>query len=98
MPPWQQQNPQLIYGSLTPFGEHGRWADRIASELVVQAASGYPRYLGVAGEEPVRLGLDAASAVGGAFSCRASWQRCSIVSTAGVGSAWPCHNWGLCTP
>jgi crotonobetainyl-CoA:carnitine CoA-transferase CaiB-like acyl-CoA transferase len=60
-------NPQLIYGLLTPFGEHGPWANRVASELVVQAASGYPRYLGVAGEEPVRLGLDAASAVGGTF-------------------------------
>ena len=61
------QNPQLIYGLLTPFGEHGPWANRVASELVVQAASGYPRYLGVAGQEPVRLGLDAASAVGGTF-------------------------------
>jgi hypothetical protein len=60
-------NPQLIYGLLTPFGEHGPWAHRAASELVVQAASGYPRYLGVAGQEPVRLGLDAASAVGGTF-------------------------------
>ena len=61
------QNPQLIYGLLTPFGEHGPWANRVASELVVQAASGYPRYLGVTGQEPVRLGLDAASAVGGTF-------------------------------
>lgn len=61
------QNPQLIYGLLTPFGEHGPWANRTASELVVQAASGYPRYLGVAGQEPVRLGLDAASTVGGTF-------------------------------
>jgi crotonobetainyl-CoA:carnitine CoA-transferase CaiB-like acyl-CoA transferase len=61
------QNPQLIYGLLTPFGEHGPWANRTASELVVQAASGYPRYLGVAGQEPLRLGLDAASTVGGTF-------------------------------
>ena len=61
------QNAQLIYGLLTPFGEHGPWANRVASELVVQAASGYPRYLGIAGQEPVRLGLDAASAVGGTF-------------------------------
>jgi crotonobetainyl-CoA:carnitine CoA-transferase CaiB-like acyl-CoA transferase len=61
------QNPQLIYGLLTPFGEHGPWANRTASELVVQAASGYPRYLGAAEQEPVRLGLDAASTVGGTF-------------------------------
>ncbi|MBM3223198.1 MAG: hypothetical protein FJZ47_05250, partial [Candidatus Tectomicrobia bacterium] len=60
-------HPHLIYGLLTPFGEHGPWAHRAASELVVQAASGYPRYLGVAGEEPLRLGMDAASAAGGTF-------------------------------
>ena len=60
-------NPALIYGLLTPFGEHGPWAERAASELVVQAASGYPRYLGVAGQEPVRIGADVASTAGGIF-------------------------------
>jgi crotonobetainyl-CoA:carnitine CoA-transferase CaiB-like acyl-CoA transferase len=58
-------NPQLIYGGITPFGEHGPWAERAASELVVQAASGYPRYLGVYGQEPVRIGADVASIAGG---------------------------------
>src|SRR5262249_21658407 len=43
------------------------WANRNASELVVQAASGYPRYLGTYGQEPVRIGADAASIVGGTF-------------------------------
>lgn len=62
-----EHNPQMIYGLLTPFGEHGPWANRVASELVVQAASGYPRYLGIHGQEPLRLGLDAASMVGGVF-------------------------------
>jgi crotonobetainyl-CoA:carnitine CoA-transferase CaiB-like acyl-CoA transferase len=61
------QNPHLIYGQLTPFGEHGPWAERVASELVVQAASGYPRYLGSQGQEPVRLGADVASTIGGIF-------------------------------
>jgi crotonobetainyl-CoA:carnitine CoA-transferase CaiB-like acyl-CoA transferase len=61
------QNPAMIYGALTPFGEHGPWAERAASELVVQAASGYPRYLGTAGQEPVRIGTDVASTVGGIF-------------------------------
>src|SRR5262249_14473184 len=53
-----EHHPQLIYGLLTPFGEHGPWANRNASELVVQAASGYPRYLGTSGQEPVRIGAD----------------------------------------
>lgn len=60
-------NPRLLYGLITPFGEHGPWAQRPASELVVQAASGYPRYLGTIGQEPVRLGADVASTVGGIF-------------------------------
>jgi crotonobetainyl-CoA:carnitine CoA-transferase CaiB-like acyl-CoA transferase len=60
-------NPHLIYGLLTPFGEHGPWAHRQASELVVQAASGYPRYLGIYGQEPVRIGADVASSAGGTF-------------------------------
>lgn len=60
-------NPSLIYGLLTPFGEHGPWARRPASELVVQAASGYPRYLGAQGRAPIRLGADIASVTGGVF-------------------------------
>ncbi len=62
-----QLHPHLIYGLLTPYGEHGPWASRAASELTVQAASGYPRYLGQHGHEPVRLGTDMASMAGGSF-------------------------------
>ncbi len=60
-------NSKLIYGLLTPFGEHGPWANRAGSELVVQAASGYPRYLGRYGDAPVRIGTDAASTLAGVF-------------------------------
>jgi crotonobetainyl-CoA:carnitine CoA-transferase CaiB-like acyl-CoA transferase len=85
-----EHNPQLIYGLLTAFGEHGPWANRAASELVVQAASGYPRYLGSVGQEPVRIGADAASRRGGRFYYRACWRRYGIASAAAVGSAWRC--------
>ncbi|PON13624.1 hypothetical protein C2W62_33380 [Candidatus Entotheonella serta] len=72
-------NPNVIYGLLTPFGEHGPWAERPASELVVQAASGYPRYLGTYGEHPVRIGTDVASTMGGVFLLQgllaALWHR-----------------------
>lgn len=72
-------NPNLIYGLLTPFGEHGPWANRPASELVVQAASGYPRYLGTYGGDPVRIGTDVASTMGGVFLLQgllaAMWYR-----------------------
>ncbi|ETW96977.1 MAG: hypothetical protein ETSY1_24475 [Candidatus Entotheonella factor] len=72
-------NPKLIYGLLTPFGEHGPWANRSASELTVQAASGYPRYLGTYGGDPVRIGADVASTMGGVFLLQgllaALWHR-----------------------
>jgi crotonobetainyl-CoA:carnitine CoA-transferase CaiB-like acyl-CoA transferase len=76
---WSAQNPQLIYGLVTPFGEQGPWAKRPASELVVQAASGYPRYLGASENEPVRIGADVAGTMGGVFLLQgllaALWHR-----------------------
>jgi crotonobetainyl-CoA:carnitine CoA-transferase CaiB-like acyl-CoA transferase len=66
-PTLSQLNPHLLYGSITPFGEHGPWANRAGSELVVQAASGYPRYLGTPNGEPVRIGADVAGTMGGVF-------------------------------
>jgi len=81
-------NPRLIYGLLTPFGEQGPWADHPASELVVQAASGYPRYLGTYGEAPVRIGADVASTMGGVFLLQgllaALWYRQRYGSGQGV--------------
>jgi len=64
---WSAQNPGLIWGEVTPFGEQGPWAERAGSELVVQAASGYPRYLGTPENEPVRIGADVAGTMGGVF-------------------------------
>lgn len=77
---WSAHDPGLIYGLVTPFGEHGPWAGRVASELVVQAASGYPRYLGTPDNEPVRIGADVAGTMGGVFLLQgllaAWWHRC----------------------
>ena len=65
------RHPDLIYGAITPFGEQGPWADHVGSELVVQAASGFPRYLGQPGQDPVRLGADVASTAAGIFLLQA---------------------------
>jgi formyl-CoA transferase len=53
-------NPRLIYCAITPFGEHGPMRNCPGAELVLQAVSGYTRYVGKAGEEPVRVGADIA--------------------------------------
>ena len=66
-PRWSAENPGLICADVTPFGTYGPWAERAGSELVVQAASGYPRYLGASENEPVRIGTDVAGTMGGVF-------------------------------
>lgn len=53
-------NPRLIYSTITPFGAHGPLANAPGAELVVQAMSGYTRYVGEPGGEPVRLGAEMA--------------------------------------
>jgi crotonobetainyl-CoA:carnitine CoA-transferase CaiB-like acyl-CoA transferase len=53
-------NRRLIYCAITPFGEQGPLCDQPAAELVLQAISGYTRYVGQPGGEPVRLGADIA--------------------------------------
>ena len=53
-------NPRLIYCAIPPFGEAGPMATQPGSELGLQAISGYTRYVGEPGGEPVRLGADIA--------------------------------------
>lgn len=53
-------NSRLVYCAITPFGEGGPMANQPGSELGLQAVSGYTRYVGEPGGEPVRLGTDIA--------------------------------------
>ena len=55
-------NPGLIHCSISPHGTKGPLRDQPASELTLQAMSDFLNTLGVAGEEPVRMGPDMASA------------------------------------
>jgi crotonobetainyl-CoA:carnitine CoA-transferase CaiB-like acyl-CoA transferase len=55
------ENPRLIYGTVTPYGQYGPYADRAASELVLQAMTGVfafqpdpARYVAFGGD-PVNL-------------------------------------------
>ena len=58
----EKLNPGLIYCSISPHGTKGPLRDQPASELTLQAMSDFLNTLGVAGEEPVRMGPDMASA------------------------------------
>lgn len=56
-----KENPKLIYGAITPFGERGPMRGRAGSELVIQALSNYCSGMGRFGEAPVRVGADIAN-------------------------------------
>ena len=58
----ERMNPGLIHCSISPYGTKGPLRDQPASELTLQAMSDFLNTLGVAGEEPVRMGPDMASA------------------------------------
>ena len=58
----EKLNPGLIHCSISPYGTKGPLRDQPASELTLQAMSDFLNTLGVAGEEPVRMGPDMASA------------------------------------
>ena len=80
-------NPRLIYCAITPFGEAGPMANQPGSELILQAVSGYTRYVGEPGGEPVRLGADMAGVNTGAFAYQAIVAALIARQQSGVGQA-----------
>ena len=55
----REQNSQLVYCSISEFGERGPWGDRPPyGELAAQLASEATTSLGTIGEPPVRMGTD----------------------------------------
>jgi len=52
---------QVVYCSISSFGETGPYKNRPASELELQGMAGFTQYLGEMGEEPVRVGVDVAA-------------------------------------
>jgi len=56
---------QVVYCSISSFGESGPYKNRPASELELQGLSGYLQYLGEPGEEPVRIGADVVATTSG---------------------------------
>lgn len=61
-------NKDLIYCSIYPFGDRGPFREREATELEIQGMSGFMKWLGATGSEPVRIGADAFSSLTGMFA------------------------------
>ncbi|MBI2868391.1 MAG: CoA transferase [Chloroflexi bacterium] len=58
----------LIYCSITDFGDEGPYKDREATELELQGISGMIRWIGELDKEPVRLGADIYTSLNGMFA------------------------------
>ncbi|MFC1930014.1 CaiB/BaiF CoA transferase family protein [Chloroflexota bacterium] len=60
-------NKDIIYCSIYPFGDKGSFLEREGTELEIQGMSGFMKWLGEMGKEPVRIGADVFSSLTGMF-------------------------------
>ncbi len=61
-------NPNIIYCSVTPFGDEGPFRNKRAGELEVQGMSGQWRLIGTFGEPPIRVGVPIGAMYSAVFS------------------------------
>lgn len=64
----RQQRPELIWVSISGFGQVGPWRDKPAYDMIVQALSGVMSLTGEPGRPAVRLGIPAGDLVAGMFA------------------------------
>jgi crotonobetainyl-CoA:carnitine CoA-transferase CaiB-like acyl-CoA transferase len=60
--------PGLVVLSITPYGQHGPYRDRISSDLTIQAESGGIAGRGLASQPPVQCGGRVTEWIGGTFA------------------------------
>jgi crotonobetainyl-CoA:carnitine CoA-transferase CaiB-like acyl-CoA transferase len=63
-----EARPELIQLQLSHFGDHGPLVGQSATELTIQAMTGYLTDLGMPGSEPVRVGADITGTCSAALS------------------------------
>lgn len=63
----QAQNPDLVYGVITGYGDTGEWAHKPGQDLLAQSLSGNVLLSGNAGDGPVAMGLAVADLWTGAL-------------------------------
>lgn len=63
-----EENPRLIWASISGFGQDGPWKDRPAYDMIVQALSGVMSLTGEPGRPAVRLGIPAGDIVAGMYA------------------------------
>ena len=63
-------NPDIVYGSITGYGDEGPWVTRPGQDLLAQARSGVTWLNGDEGQGPVPFGLAIADMLAGAALCQ----------------------------
>ena len=62
-----QDNPRLIYGSISGFGQSGPYRDRPGYDQIAQGMGGLMSITGLPGQGPVRVGIPVADLTAGIF-------------------------------
>ena len=62
-----QDNPRLIYGSISGFGQSGPYRDRPGYDQIAQGLGGLMSITGLPGQGPVRVGIPVADLTAGIF-------------------------------
>lgn len=63
----REENPRLIFASVSGFGQTGPWRHKPAYDLIVQALSGMMSVTGRPGDSPTKAGTSIADITGGLF-------------------------------
>lgn len=61
----KKYNPQIIYGSITGFGQYGPYRNKPAYDIIAQAMSGYMSITGEKGGKPMKLGTSMGDSIAG---------------------------------
>lgn len=64
----RRTRPELVWASISGFGQEGPWRDRPAYDMIVQAVSGVMSLTGEPDRPPVRLGIPAGDLVAGMYT------------------------------
>jgi crotonobetainyl-CoA:carnitine CoA-transferase CaiB-like acyl-CoA transferase len=84
---------QIIYCSISSFGETGPYKNRPASELEIQGLAGFTQLLGEHGEKTVRLGADQASISGGIHAMQGILAALYYRNKTGIGQKVSISQW-----
>lgn len=78
-------NPQLVYCSISGFGQEGPYRSRLALDPVVQAVAGVMSVIGTADSEPLMIGAPLADVISGIYSANFILAALYEVQAGGTG-------------